>query len=878
MADQIANPEHKVSRYRSQRQKAQRAQEDGTAEVPPMPQVDTPPKDEGVVRSKSRYHRKRGNTGTSPSTDDQGRLGTSHGQDRQPFSHALEKTTSPPDRYVRPTTANAPPSRHGNQHAGAHRERHISPSAHPGAQELRRLPSETYDSGPEQDHSQRVTPAPAVLSQYPQPTGELFPPPRPEPAEPTPPPVKRDGPPQSGQIKATRSTIILPKYEGESDDQGGCLGLFKRKKEATGPTQTRPLSDHRPKYIVAGGGVVMPGSDAPVSAVNAGDRKVLVECGKSRMIFPVTPTTTCVDLIKSASTTMSERIDVKSAVMLEHFGTVGIQRPLRRYEPVRNVMNSWDSDQQNSLILVDPGTGKSEPELSFSGAPTKRPEEAVWLLTYSQKPGKWEKRFITLKSDGQITCQKDLEKHNEQFNVCHLSDYDIYRPTQEKMKKKIKPPKRICLAIKSQQKSAMFETTENFVHFFCSNDRRTADEFYDAVQEWRSWYLVNVMGEATKSPLPDTYAEKDGGISTSFTAHGHKKMDSTASHYQLGSFKPLMDTDQIGRRPSQRQAPGATRVTSVEARSNQLEGGAAPARKPSTRRQNGPIKPKLAEDEPLVNLVRQTTTEDRRPSDPSQTEEFAPNSLLGRSVSTRQREAAARNPQHQQLAVAENNLIRQVSSDGLRRQTSTRRNPRQVPSGDLGRSGSQRANQGPGGHKPLVDLTPQYPEPPQHNPKVPMGRGHVPENIGPGGLLIDAATSPEDALGIPSSTDWRGRNHAPGNQDLTKPRSNSRSGADHQRGLRPTASQRRPATARPTTARAAASDHAANAGSAFTGEGLLAKSQEGWGGGTKGRGVIDGSRAKGPMVDFSGENTFAQGTLLNRIEREQGPVGPVIER
>ena len=692
--------------------------------------------------------------------------------------------------------------------------------------------------------------------------------------------MRRDGPPQSGQIKATKSTSALPRYDDESDDEGGCLGLFKRKKEATTSAQTRPLSDHRPKYIIAGGGGVMPGSDAPVSAVNAGDRKVLVECGKSRMIFPVTPTTTCVDLIKSASTTMSERIDVKSAVILEHFGTVGIQRPLRRYEPVRNVMNSWDTDQQNSFILVDPGTGRSESELSMSGAPTKRPEEAYWLLTYSQKPGKWEKRFITLKSDGQITCQKDLDKPRDQFNVCHLSDYDIYTPTQEKMKKKIKPPKKICLAIKSQQKSSMFESTENFVHFFCSNDRRTTDEFYNAVQSWRSWYLVNIMGEAKKPQSPDTYAEKDGGISTSFTAHGHKKMDSTASHYQLGSFKPLMDADQIGRRPSQRQAPMATRVTSAEDRSNHLEGASAPTRRPSTRRQNGPVKPKLAEDEPLGNLVRHTTTEDRRPSDPSQADEFPPTSLLGRSVSTRQREAAAaRNPQFQQLSVAENNLSRQVSSDGLRRQTSTRRNPRQVPSGDLGRSGSQRANQGPGGHKPLVDLTPQYPEPPQHNPKVPMGRGHVPENIGPGGLLIDAATSPEDALGIPSSTDWRGRSHAPPAQDLTKQRSNSRSGADHhQRSLRPTASQRRPATARPTTARAAASDHAANAGSAFTGEGLLARSQEGWGGGSKGRGVIDGSRAKGPMVDFSGENSFAQGTLLNRIEREQGPVGPVIER
>jgi hypothetical protein len=606
-----------------------------------------------------------------------------------------------------------------------------------------------------------------------------------------------------------------------------------------------------------------------VSAVNAGDRKVLVECGKSRMIFPVTPTTTSVDLIKSASTTMSENINVKSAIILEHFGTVGIQRPLRRYESVRNVMNSWDHDRQNNLILIDPGTGHSELELSTDGVPKQRPAEAQWLLTYSQRPGKWEKRFITLKSDGQITCQKDLDKAREQTNVCHLSDYDIYTPTQEKIRKKIKPPKKLCLAIKSQQKSSMFETTENFVHFFCSNDRRTADEFHDAVQNWRSWYLVNVLGAVKKPQSPDNNTEKDGGISTSFTAHAHKKMDSTSSHYQLGSFKPLMDTDQIGRRPSQRQGPRAARVTSVDDKEI-LESGTVPARRPSTRKQQGPVRAKLAEDEPLANLTRRTTADERRPSDNSQTEEIAPTGLLGRSYSQRQRETAARN----QLTVAENPLTRQVSSDGLRRQTSTRRNA-EAKQGDLGRSSSTRAKNGPGGHKPLVDLTPQYPEPPQHNPKVPMGRGYQPDNVGPGGL-IDAATSPEDALGIPSSTDWRGRNHTQ-THELTKQRSNSRTGADFQRGLRPTASQRRPATARPTTARAAAS-HDAVSGSAFTGEGLLAKSQEGWGGGTKGRGVIDGSRAKGPMVDFSGENKFAQGSLLNRVEREQGVTGPVIER
>jgi len=863
MADPATNPEQKVSRYRSQRQKAQRIAEDDLNEAPPLPQVDTPPQDDGVVRSKSRYHRKRGNTGTGAQVHDQSRPRTSHGQD-----NALEKSMSPPDRYIRPRTSNAPPSRHANSRGGAQHERHISPPVHPGARDLRRQTSENFESGSEREPSRRVTPLPAFSQISPsEPTGELFPPPRPV----TPPPPRRDGPPKSDQIKATRSTIYLPRYDEDSDSEGGCFGMFKRKKDTSNAAQAaRPMSDHRPKYIIAGGGGVMPGSDAPVSAVNAGDRKVLVECGRSRMMFPVTPTTTCVDLIKSASTTMSERIDVKSAVILEHFGTVGIQRPLRRYESVRNVMNSWDHDRQNNLILVDPGTGRSESELSTAGAPKQRPAEAQWLLTYSQRPGKWEKRFITLKSDGQITCQKDLDKSREQTNVCHLSDYDIYTPTQEKIRKKIKPPKKLCLAIKSQQKSSMFETTENFVHFFCSNDRRTADEFHDAVQSWRSWYLVNVLGAVKKPQSPDN-TEKDGGISTSFTAHAHKKMDSTSSHYQLGSFKPLMDTEQIGRRPSQRQAPRAARVTSAEDKEIHLESSTAPARRPSTRKQQLPVKTKLAEDEPLANLTRRTTADERRPSDNSQPDEIAATGLLGRSYSQRQRETSARN----QLLVADNTLSRRVSSDGLRRQTSTRRNPEARQGGDLGRSSSTRAKNGPGGHKPLVDLTPQYPEPPQHNPKVPMGRGYQPDNIGPGGL-IDAATSPEDALGIPSSTDWRGRNHVQ-THELTKQRSNSRTGADFQRGLRPTASQRRPPTARPTTARAAAS-HDAVGGSAFTGEGLLAKSQEGWGGGTKGRGVIDGSRAKGPMVDFSGENKFAQGSLLNRVEREQGMAGPVIER
>ena len=63
--------------------------------------------------------------------------------------------------------------------------------------------------------------------------------------------------------------------------------------------------------------------------------------------------------------------------------------------------------------------------------------------------------------------------------------------------------------------------------------------------------------------------------------------------------------------------------------------------------------------------------------------------------------------------------------------------------------------------RPLVDLTPQYVEPPQH---VRKGRGFKPAQIGPGGL-VECATGPEVAPGaivIPDSRDWRRRPTAAG--------------------------------------------------------------------------------------------------------------------
>lgn len=243
-----------------------------------------------------------------------------------------------------------------------------------------------------------------------------------------------------------------------------------------------------------------PRFDAPVSAVNAGQRIVRVKYEGNDIFLPISLLTTPVDVIRAAAKQLSAPIDERSAVLIEFFKQVGLERPLRKYEHVRDVLNSWDNDAQNTLVIIPSPSDGQNNDLDVRHVSKNQPGETSVYLHYSQKPGSWDKRWVTLRSDGQVVVAK--KNGNEVTNICHLSDFDIYIPTPRYASKKIKPPKKMCFAVKSQQKSSMFVTTENFVHFFCTNERKVGTTWYQAVQEWRSWYLVNIMGEGQKEANP----------------------------------------------------------------------------------------------------------------------------------------------------------------------------------------------------------------------------------------------------------------------------------------------------------------------------------------------------------------------------------------
>ncbi|CAO1605908.1 hypothetical protein XANCAGTX0491_009413 [Xanthoria calcicola] len=451
--------------------------------------------------------------------------------------------------------------------------------------------------------------------------------------------------------------------------------------------------------------VPIPHFDAPKSAVNSGERTVRVRYRDFQVPVTVVPSTTPADVISSVSDKVATTIDQETSVMLESFKQLGLERPLRKYEHIRDVLNSWDNDSQNTLIIEHSLAGGQDDDLDVKHVPRKKPDDASFYLYHSQRPGHWDKRVVMVRSDGQMLVAKS--NGGESSSICHLSDFDIYVPTAREVAKKIRPPKRICFAVKSQQKSNMFVSTANFVHFFASNDKRMAMSLYTAVQGWRSWYLVNMMGKGAKQSSQPIGSGQRQAVTT------------TNRHENLVQSPQRMK--EAHRDNSNQSAPSheASRPPATQRVQQAVAQDAHPAYRKNVQND------RHDRQVPATALTKPSSTP-IAPMDP-----FTGGGLLGQTYTQRKKAQQDQEPRHSGTPI-------QIAAFSPP--------PIKAAANELKRSSSQRQKP-----KPLIDLTPVYQEPPQHSRK---GKGVTPGHI-PAGGLIDIATSPEVAIPIPPKCDWR---------------------------------------------------------------------------------------------------------------------------
>ena len=607
----------------------------------------------------------------------------------------------------------------------------------------------------------------------------------------------------------------------DSQDQSHHTGRHAReqKRERTPPQNTCPATRRddavAPKVLP----VASTGYDAPKSAVNAGTRTVCVKHKKRSVPLPVTLESTPKELIVAAQEQLGIDVEAGQSMLVESFEQLGLERPLRWYEHVRDVLNSWDQDHQNRLLLELSSSGTSDADLGVEDAPSEQPGDTSVHIYHSQKPGTWDKRWVTLRADGQVLVAK--ANGTESKNICHMSDFDVYFPT-DRQAKRLKPPKRHCFAIKSQQKSAMFLNTGNFVHFFATKDRDVANAWYKAVQGWRSWYLVHEMGLGDKQPATQSAALTSSHSRTESIDKPlrHPKVSKSTMFSGLDAFTPLAPLcGFLGQdEPLAHAADSAQPTTSSTPPRPLLSSALRPIPSSPPKAFSNRGGPPVSYPKKLVKEHKagssSTGPRDRSESKssivqgppPSNAEQpFAATGLLGRTYSQRQRAwEMEQTPNTQDLGPVHPN----------------------VP-----------------GIKPLIDLTPQPQELPQHARK---GHGVPLDSVTPGGL-VEAATNQDQPLGAPAAAIWH------------------RASDEVQRSG--------------TVRKASMDQRRSPEDQAFTGGGLLACSSEGQGG-RRGRGVQCGDRdAREPMLDVTEASKYVPGSLLADVERYLGDdSAPVIDR
>ncbi|KAJ8106215.1 hypothetical protein ONZ43_g7139 [Nemania bipapillata] len=355
-------------------------------------------------------------------------------------------------------------------------------------------------------------------------------------------------------------------------------GVSPASSAVTSPRSSTRKSGHEPvntppAHIEPGGKGIVPQKDAPTSAINAGDRYVAVRCRQYSLSLPVTPETTIIDIIARSSGRLQWDLEVgpEKCLVIEQYGVLGLERRLRRYEYIRDVMNSWDTDDQNQLLVTIPDPNENNEDLDIGAVSNSQnaPSGCQLYMYHSNRPGKWNKRYITLLESGQIiSAKKPNAKTTDKdtISLCHLSDFDVYTPTESQMRRHIKPPKRYCFAIKSQHKTTLFLNTENYVQYFSTEDSQIAREFKQRAHSWRSWYLVGRRPEIRKTQASSAAKGEDrlSPPQSPPTKHETKKIDNITaadghrlrvsideSRYSLGQFEPLLDMKRFDKRLSQ---------------------------------------------------------------------------------------------------------------------------------------------------------------------------------------------------------------------------------------------------------------------------------------------------------------------------------------
>nr|CAG8439128.1 9156_t:CDS:10 [Entrophospora candida] len=181
---------------------------------------------------------------------------------------------------------------------------------------------------------------------------------------------------------------------------------------------------------------------------------------------------TALDVLNSLRNNQSISDD-DSWTIFELINEFGLERPIRDWEYLSRIIETWDYDRKYAFAL------KKYPyrnALTIDGFNNAVPP-MFGFLHMEVKKNKWQKRYFHVK-DGSLYYNnngKDTKSKTSDNFLCTMANFDVYSLVKSCNRK---PPTKFVFALKSQDKITMFENPENdYIKYLCA-------DHYDKMKDW----------------------------------------------------------------------------------------------------------------------------------------------------------------------------------------------------------------------------------------------------------------------------------------------------------------------------------------------------------------------------------------------------------
>ncbi|KAJ9474250.1 PH domain-containing protein [Pseudozyma hubeiensis] len=167
-------------------------------------------------------------------------------------------------------------------------------------------------------------------------------------------------------------------------------------------------------------------------------------------------------------------------VVFDCSAQLGIERPMREYEMVTEVMNVRAHPKTDYFLIK---RTELSPYLSLRSVPSSSPALAGWVYVQDRKK-KWNKRWLELRDHALYHAKN--EKGKDEVSICQISTFDVYLVDSSA----IKMPKANGFALRSQDPITMFEKPEqDYMHYFCLTDPAAHRDWVRAILNARTYIL-----------------------------------------------------------------------------------------------------------------------------------------------------------------------------------------------------------------------------------------------------------------------------------------------------------------------------------------------------------------------------------------------------